>query len=251
MGSWKEASPRTRLQPSPLGAAIVFQRHEGANVLPPADRYAWTTNLELRRKLRIGTILETKDCGYYRVVGIVDEGILAPGILGPAMLARWCELEWGECIVWSQPSDEEAAELGAGFTVPVSYDELLAPLLEPTYAAAPPGVDGRPPRNLMAPELDIGRELVECLDVEAPSGWERIVITLSFVHPAWGVDVDARATTGSVEVQLPVGAAARSVAERLGKYAKLRRGEECVGITFDVDQGGDSPSIGIRFRYEP
>lgn len=234
----------------PLGAAIVFQGHERESVLPRDDRYAWTSNLELRRQLRIGTILETQDCGYYRVVGIVDEGILAPGLLGPAMLASWHQLERGECIVWSQPSDEDAAELGAGFTAPVSYDELLAPLVEPTYAASPPGVDGRPPRDLLVPERDIGRELIERLAGAAPPGWERIVVTLSFVHPAWGVHVDARAMAGSVDAKLPVGDAAQAVAERLVKYAKARRGEECVGITFELDLEGDSASMGIRFRYE-
>ncbi len=71
--------------------------------MPISDKWSWSRPA-LRAQLRVGTVLETYDCGYIRVDAITDEGIVSCGSQW-----SWAELTRLECIIYEQPDAPRAA----------------------------------------------------------------------------------------------------------------------------------------------
>jgi hypothetical protein len=71
----------------------------------PTGQWAWDRP-EFRQQLRIGTVLETYDCGYIRVEEITPDGVVARAPSSDRHLWTWADLQRLECTVYDESEDE-------------------------------------------------------------------------------------------------------------------------------------------------
>jgi hypothetical protein len=64
----------------------------------------------LRAQLRIGTVLETDDFGYIRVIDVTADGVVSLGGSFPRHLWKWDELTQLKCTIHVQPDEASGAD---------------------------------------------------------------------------------------------------------------------------------------------
>jgi hypothetical protein len=69
-------------------------------------------------QLRIGTVLETYDCGYIVVEGITDEGVIARTLWDPHYLWTWQTLKNLSCLIYEQPAEDANPQQAAARWLP-------------------------------------------------------------------------------------------------------------------------------------
>ncbi len=129
----------------------------------PTEQWAWGSP-ELRQQLRVGTILETYDCGYIRVEEITPDGVVSRTLNSDRHLWTWADLQRLECTFYEE-SEEEHCPFGG-----IVFSERGGRLDIPPIRA-PSGLNrGRS----LAPDFDVrllDTEIVlELLDL-IPSTW--------------------------------------------------------------------------------
>jgi hypothetical protein len=214
--------------------------------------YRWTTDLEARARLRIGTVLETDDCAYLRVDAITPEGVICPNIFSPGALVTWAKLERCECIIYSQPGDPDHEQFQT--PLPRLIERSGGLRMEADDQAAPSGPPGaaavaaRPPKLLGDEELE--RALAGALARSAPAGWERITLEVATV---WGSDPEYSIVTsapGGERAALAPTPEVLALVSALRAEMRLLRGPLCSRVELHVEHSGGSCRFRTQVHYE-
>jgi hypothetical protein len=123
----------------------------------PDNEYDWE-NPDRRALLRVGTVLETYDCGYIRVEQIVPEGVVSRGVRTPRRLWTWKALKKLECIIYHQPGDGHTA---------AEEEKALYLVLKDEYGAIDRTATGTTERTVTDLQEALGRELVDLAPASA------------------------------------------------------------------------------------
>jgi hypothetical protein len=79
------------------------------------------SHLQLQDQVRVGTVLETYDCGYILVEEILPEGVISRTPINPRYLWTWSDLSRLQCIIYRQPdANENVAESAARWSAQVT-----------------------------------------------------------------------------------------------------------------------------------
>lgn len=209
--------------------------------------YRWTTDLEARARLQIGTVLETYDCAYLRVDAITPEGVICPNISSPGAIETWADLERCECIIYSQPGDPGHEQfqtplprlIRRGGRLDMEADGDAASSGSPSAAVA-----ARPLKLLGNEALE--RALARALARSAPAGWEQISLELAIV---WGSDPEYSIVTsapGGERAALAPTAEVLALMSALRAEMRLLRGPLCSRVELHVEHSDGS----CRYRTE-
>jgi len=211
--------------------------------------YLWATDLELRARLRVGTVLETHDCGYLRADAITPEGVICPGLDSPGYLWTWDALQMLECTIYSKPGDPGHEKFETPLPRLVRRGGRLDLEADGETSRASrrggAGPTSGPPKLLRNEDLE--RALATALARSAPAGWERIILVLAIAWDAEpGYSIVTRAPGGEEEALAPA-AEVLALASALRAEAQLLRGPLCSRIVLQVDHLGDGD---YRYRIQ-
>lgn len=198
----------------------------------------WTTDLDLRDRLRIGTVLETSDCAYLRVDAITPEGVICPRQWSPGALVSWQELERDGCVIYSQPGDVGHERFQTPLPRLIQRGGRLA--MQVAHTTALP--------KLLGDEA-LERALARALACSAPPGWERIHLAIEI---DWarepGYCIVGCTADGPEEPMVP-DAEVLALASALRAEARLLRGPLCSRVELLVERSGGQNYFETRVRY--
>lgn len=147
----------------------------------PTRQWAWDRP-EFRQQLRIGTVLETYDCGYIRVEEITPDGVVSRAPSSDRHLWTWADLQRLECTVYEE-SEEEHRPVGSAVVSERGGKLDIHQIRD--RSAVNIGRSLAPDSDVRLLDAEIA---VELLDV-TPSAWPVVHLHVRAVESAGGPDL--------------------------------------------------------------